>query len=186
MDLYLMASEETAKARLESADSTEEEALRKFDEIYEPLRRYLMCVGASPTQADDAAQEAFMRLVRHLKKNGLPPHPCGWIFHVARNYLWDERRSARRHRTLSLDAAMARGGSPPDPRGNPEQQILGKERAQLLRTAITKLSEQQRECILLRSAGLRYREIADVMGLNLSSVGTLVHRAMVRLSEELR
>jgi RNA polymerase sigma-70 factor (ECF subfamily) len=105
---------------------------------------------------------------------------------VARNYMWDERRSVRRHRTLSLDDVIAAGGSPPDPRGNPEQQVLDKERTQLLLTAITKLSEQQRECILLRSSGLRYREIADVLGLSPSNVGTLVHRAMVRLSEELR
>ena len=45
--------------------------------------------------------------------------------------------------------------------------------------------DQQRECMLLRWAGLRYREIAQVLALNPSSVGVLVHRATARLSEEL-
>jgi len=182
-----MASGETAKAvRIDSTDSSREQTLRAFDELYEPLRRYLTCVGVSPSEADDAAQETFLRLYRHLKKNGLPASLRGWVFQVARNYLRDERRSARRHRTVSLDDKMDRGDSPPDPVSNPEQQVLDEERSRRLLIAIESLPEQQRECMLLRSSGLRYREIAGVLGINPSNVGTLVHRAVAHLTEKLR
>jgi DNA-binding CsgD family transcriptional regulator len=46
-----------------------------------------------------------------------------------------------------------------------------------------RLTPQQIECLQLRVAGLRYREIADVMGIGISAVGELVQRAMVRLNE---
>ena len=57
--------------------------------------------------------------------------------------------------------------------------------AKRLQTAIERLSAQQRECILLRISGLRYREIADVLGINVASVGELITRATARLSEDI-
>ena len=68
---------------------------------------------------------------------------------------------------------------------NPEHSALAEERTRRLRAAIEKLPPQQRECMLLRSSGLRYREIAEILGINTSSVGSLVQRAMARLSEDL-
>ncbi len=187
MNLYLMAFGETVRAaRIDSMESSREQTLRSFDELYEPLQRYLMCLGANPSEADDAAQETFLRLYRQLKKSERPANLCGWVFQVARNYLRDERRSSRRHRTVSLDDRIDHGGSPPDPVRNPEQQVLDEERSRRLRAAIENLPAQQRECMLLRWSGLRYREIAEVLGINPSSVGTLVHRAVARLVEELR
>jgi RNA polymerase sigma-70 factor (ECF subfamily) len=167
-------------------ENSREQTLRSFDELYEPLQRYLRCLGASQPEAEDAAQETFLRLHRHLNKNGLPASLCGCVFQVARNYLRDAQRSARRHRTVSPGDKMDRSGSPPAPVRNPEQQALDEERSQRLRIAIESLPAQQRECMLLRSSGLRYREIAEVLGINPSNVGTLVHRAVARLIEELR
>lgn len=181
-----MANEGTANVtKSAAADQPRDEALRWFDELRDPLRRYLMCAGASPVDADDAVQESFLRLYQHLKKGGDRSNLCGWVFRVARNYLRDERKSARHQRTVQLDDAMARDGGPADPQGSPEHCALDEERTRRLRGAIDKLPEQQRECILLRSSGLRYREIAEVLGISTSSVGALVHRATARLSEDL-
>ena len=166
-------------------DQLRDEALRWFDELSVPLRRYLLCSGASPADADDAVQESFLRLHRHLEKNGDRSNLYGWVFQVARNYLRDERRSAHRQRTVPMEDAMARDGGPADPQGSAEHCALDEERSRRLRAAIEKLPEQQRECMLLRSSGLRYREIAGVLGIQTSSVGALVHRASARLSEEL-
>ncbi len=101
------------------------------------------------------------------------------------NYLRDERKSARRQRTVPLDGAMEREARFADPGGSPEHCALGEERTRRLRAAIEKLPPQQRECMLLRSSGLRYREIAEILGINTSSVGPLVQRAVARLSEDL-
>jgi DNA-directed RNA polymerase specialized sigma24 family protein len=71
MDLYLMADWKTANVRkAAAADESHNEALCCFDELRGPLRRYLLCAGASPADADDAVQETFLRLYRHLEKSG--------------------------------------------------------------------------------------------------------------------
>jgi RNA polymerase sigma-70 factor, ECF subfamily len=173
MDLDLMA--DTA------ADRSDGEVLRWFDELRVPLRRYLICSGASATDADDAVQESFLRLHRHLESKGDRSNLYGWVFQVARNYLRDERKSARRQRTVGVDGAF----TAPDPRSGPEKNLLDAERGRLLRAAIEKLPDQQRESMLLRASGLRYREIAEVLGVSTAGVGSLVQRAMARLSEEL-
>jgi RNA polymerase sigma-70 factor (ECF subfamily) len=187
MDLYWMADGATANPAkvTAAADLARDEALRWFDELRDPLRRYLMCAGASPADADEALQESFLRLYRQLEKNGDLPNLRGWVFQVARNYLRDERKSARRQRSVPLDDAMEREGRLADPGGSPERRMLDEERTRRLRAAIEELPADQRECMLLRAAGLRYREIAAVLEINISSVGVLVRRAMARLSEEL-
>jgi RNA polymerase sigma-70 factor (ECF subfamily) len=187
MDLYLMA--DGAMANLTkaatAADRARDQALRWFDELRDPLRRYLMCAGAGPADADEAVQESFLRHYQHLEKSGDLSNLRGWVFQVARNYVRDQRKSARHRRTVPLDDAMEREGRFTDPSGSPEHCALGDERARRLRAAIEKLPQPERECILLRASGLRYREIAEVLGTNISSVGTLVRRAVARLSEDL-
>lgn len=181
-----MADGETSNlAKAAGADRARDEALRWFDELRDPLRRYLICAGASPPDADEAVQESFLRLYRHLKKTGDPSNLRGWVFQVARNYVRDDRKSARRQRSVPLDDAMEREGGLADPRGSPEQCALSEERTRRLRAAIEKLPREERECMLLRASGLRYREIAEVLGINISSAGALVRRAMARLSEDL-
>ena len=180
MDRYLMADGRTLGiSKATAADRAREEALNWFDELRDPLRRYLMCAGAGPADADEAVQEAFLRLYRHLEKNGDRRNVRGWVFQVARNCIRDQRKSARHQHTVPLDDAIA------DPQDNPERCAQREERTRRLRGAIEKLPEQERECILLRSSGLRYREIADVMGIDTNRAGQLVQRAVARFREDL-
>ena len=51
----------------------------------------------------------------------------------------------------------------------------------VLRTAIENLSPQQRSCLHLRAEGFRYREIAGILGINPSTVGEFLQRAVKRL-----
>ena len=161
-------------------DAVREEAMRWFAEWHDPLRRYLLCAGASVADANDAAQETFLRLQQHLANGGEQSNMRGWIFQVARNYLRDEHKSARRRKSTPIEGAELM-----DAAIDPERAAITEERERRVRAAVAKLPEPQRECILLRSAGLRYREIAEVMGVNISSVGTMVARAVARLSEDL-
>jgi len=186
-----MANEGTASISkaAPAAHQAREEALRWFDELRDPLRRYLMCAGARPADADEAVQESFLRLYQHLEKGGDRSNVRAWVFQVARNYVRDERKSAHHRRTVPLDDAMESGGSFADrfadPGGSPEDCALRDEQTRRLRGAVERLPRQQRECMLLRSSGLRYREIAEVLGIQTNSVGALVQRAMARLSEDL-
>jgi RNA polymerase sigma-70 factor (ECF subfamily) len=68
-----------------------------------------------------------------------------------------------------------------DPKLNPEQSLLERERMLRFHRAMENLSEQQRRCLDLRLEGLRYPEIADVLGISASAVGEFLRRAIVRL-----
>jgi RNA polymerase sigma-70 factor (ECF subfamily) len=67
---------------------------------------------------------------------------------------------------------------------SPEQAVLEKERFRILRKAIALLTETERQCLLLRAGGLRYREIAEVLGISTSTVGDTVERATRKLAEK--
>jgi RNA polymerase sigma-70 factor (ECF subfamily) len=66
----------------------------------------------------------------------------------------------------------------------PEQRVLEKEKFRRLATAIRLLTESERECLLLRAGGLRYREIGEVLGIATSTVGDTVERAIKKLAEK--
>jgi RNA polymerase sigma factor (sigma-70 family) len=62
--------------------------------------------------------------------------------------------------------------------------VLEKEKFHRLAEAIRLLTESERECLLLRCGGLRYREIAEVLGIGTSTVGDTVERAIKKLAEK--
>jgi RNA polymerase sigma-70 factor (ECF subfamily) len=69
---------------------------------------------------------------------------------------------------------MAPGGRPSP---SPEQIYAETERQVRVRETLANLKVRQAELLLLRSSGLSYREVADTLGLNPASVGTLLRRA---------
>lgn len=171
--------------KLEAAradESREEHSVPElFDELRDPLVRYLLCAGLNREDAEETVQEAFLRLQHHIGGGGDRSNLRGWLFQVARNLARNRHRRARRLQAEALDA----GAMVADPGGTPEDRALRRERALRLRSALEKLTAQQRECLLLRAAGLRYREIAEVLGIGISAVGELVQRATERLAGEL-
>lgn len=173
---------EVAGIRRNPADlPPQHEAAWWFDELHVRLYRYLVFHGLGPEDAEEVVQDTFLRLHRHLTRRGSRTNLGGWIFQVARNAAQDRRKSARWQRTVALDP----DGVFIDAKAGPEDQAIHAERTRKLQAAIGYLSPQQRECILLRISGLRYREIAEVLRINVASVGELVERARTRLSEDL-
>jgi RNA polymerase sigma-70 factor (ECF subfamily) len=161
-----------------------EEVIRLFDETHAPLQRYLIFLGLSPEDAEDSIQEAFLRLHRHLDSLPDRTNVRRWLFQVAKNLARDKRKSAWARRTSISCQDEERLGLMKDTNDSPETSLLKQERLEWFRSAMTRLKAQQVECLQLRASGLRYREIADVMGIGVSSVGELVQRAMARLSED--
>jgi RNA polymerase sigma-70 factor (ECF subfamily) len=69
-----------------------------------------------------------------------------------------------------------------DPHPNPEDQIAFRQRQDRLRSVVDALPEADRECLFLRAEGLRYREIADVLGISLGGVANSLAKSLGRLS----
>jgi RNA polymerase sigma-70 factor (ECF subfamily) len=66
---------------------------------------------------------------------------------------------------------------------DPEAALIDRQRRRALAEAVRGLSPQQRNCLHLRAQGLRYREIADAIGISTSAVGEFLRRAVTRLKE---
>jgi len=165
------------------SDDLREFVIKLFDETHVALQRYLIFLGLSLEDAEDAVQECFLRLHRHFDSRSDLTNVRGWLFQVAKNLARDRRKNAWIRRTSSSrdDEHLA---SIQDTNDTPETTLLKKEKLEWFRSAMACLTTQQVECLQLRASGLRYREIAAVMGIGISSVGELVQRAMIRLNED--
>jgi RNA polymerase sigma-70 factor (ECF subfamily) len=156
--------------------------LEHYDREQVPLRRYLVFLGVSDATAQEIVQESFLRLFRHLGANGDRTNLRAWIYRVAHNLARSEQNAVRERRCDPLDAGLTEvlAASSGD---SPETSMLHREKFDRLAGAIQALNEPQRECLILRAQGMKYREIADVVGLSVSSVGENVQRGLGKLKE---
>ena len=153
-----------------------------FTELQEPVCRYLLALGLDASQAEEILQETFLRLCRHLKSGRPRDNLRGWVFRVAHNLAQDERRRRRRRPTEPLEQESM--GASADAAATPEQRVIQRERATRLAAALDRLPARQRESLHLRAEGLRYREIAGVLGASISSVAEWVQQALKTLAKE--
>jgi RNA polymerase sigma-70 factor (ECF subfamily) len=158
----------------------EEEVARLFDQLRNPMLRYVLSIGLSPQDGEEVIQEVFLSLFQHLRQGKSRHNLRGWVFRVAHN-LALKRRSAQAHAPLSLaDVDVASWQLDPDP--NPEEAMAAKQRRERLLAVVRALPEQDRCCLHLRAEGLRYREIAGVLGMSLGAVSLSLVRSLTRLS----
>jgi RNA polymerase sigma-70 factor (ECF subfamily) len=134
-------------------------------------------LGLHPPQAQESAQEVFLRLYVTMRKGEEIQNPRAWIFRVAHNYGLKVR--ARQNIEPAYDPDLE--ARIVDPEKNPEQSLLERERSVRLHRALEGLSEQQRRCLNLRMEGLRYPEIGEILGISASTVGEFLRRAIARL-----
>jgi len=161
-----------------AAGSAEVTAL--YRELRKPLLRYLVCLGLTSDEAQDVLQDAFLSLQRHLASGGDQQNIRGWVFRVAHNAARNRQASYHRRYGETLDE----GKDFPAEFATPEQVVLEKEKLRRFAVAIHLLTKSERECLLLRAAGLRYREIGEVLRIATSTVGDTVERAMKKLAEK--
>lgn len=153
-----------------------------WEEIYaaswDDLVRYLDRKVWDPERARDLAQEAF---VRALSSDEKIDNPRGWLFTVAANLARDEARAAGRRRRHLQIVGGGRADEVEEPT-LPEDILMDRRRA-AVRVALGRLSERDREILLLWDAGLSYTEIAGETGLAPGAIGTTLARARRRLVE---
>jgi RNA polymerase sigma-70 factor (ECF subfamily) len=158
------------------------EVVELFEQFRSPLLRYLITLGQSVQDSEEIIQEVFLALFQHLSRGKRRDNLRGWIFRVAHNFALKQLSSskARFQRTsLPLDEIENEITSSAP---NPEQALQQKRTAARIHAIIAALPEQDRRCLHLRAEGLRYREIAEVLGISLGSVANALERAISRLN----
>ncbi len=160
----------------------EEELVGLFERFREPLLRYLRALGIGFPDGEEVVQEVFLALFGHLREGKSRSNLRGWIFRVAHNLGLKQRRQLRQRIERTTDAgreekALSADGSP-----SPEEQVLWGERRERLQAVVQALREQDRWCLYLRAEGLRYREIAEALGMSLGGVSLSLARSLARLA----
>jgi RNA polymerase sigma-70 factor (ECF subfamily) len=155
------------------------------EQIYEAEREhlyaYLLYFGVRPQRAQELVQDSFLKLYRRMEKGEVIESPKAWLYRVAHNLALRDYTREPRFDELAPDLAAGE-----DTRGSDvEQGAIDSQRKAALIQAVRALSPQQRNCLHLRAQGLRYREIAEVVGISTSAVGEFLRRATVRLKEVL-
>lgn len=141
--------------------------------------------------AEELAQETFLRMVRTIGEYEHVGKFEAWLFRIAANLARDRvRQGVRRGETYSLDVAVE-GDAPraarlSDGEGDPHAALERREASERLAVALDRLSEADREILLLRHySELSFREIAEMLGIPLGTALARAHRALKHLRAEL-
>lgn len=157
--------------------------VRAFNELRDELVSTLMFLLGNAEDAQDAAQDAFLKCWR--AQEGLPDiqNLRAWIFRVGLNTAKDLQRSAwhRRARPLMGEATMLT-----DSGNAPAHMLEHKESLDRLRQAILGLRQEEKEVFLLRQNGdLTYEQIAEIRNSPVGTVKTQMRSALQKLRKVL-
>ena len=163
--------------------------LTTFDAIVDACQRrifsYAIYFLGKAEEAEDVTQEAFMRLWKHWDAvehdRALP-----WLLRVTRNLCYDRLRHGRVVRAALGEGdaeAVERVG---EERPGPRELAEAGELSGLLASALSELNEPMRSIVVLREVqGFKYREIAEILDVPMSTVRIHLHRGRRRLRRRL-
>lgn len=160
--------------------SLEEEITAYFDEFHDPLMRYLLSFRFGVQDAEDIIQETFFALFKHVRGGKPRTNVRGWIFRVAHN-LGLKRRGINQRMHRIADADDQDKQFQLHPGLNPEEELLDTQERRRLLAIVRALPDRDRQCLVLRAEGFRYREIAEILGISLGTVAATLERSFKRL-----
>ncbi len=142
------------------------------------------------TDAADVCQEVFLLLLRKLHSFRGEAKFSTWLYRVAMNACHDHARRSRRHVSLadSPDDEMPEMEQrlPDEGADSPESSMEREEMRRRVQEAIARLPFKFREVIYLHDiSGYDYKEVAEILGINLGTVKSRLNRARNRLAAEL-
>jgi RNA polymerase sigma-70 factor (ECF subfamily) len=134
-------------------------------------------------EAEDAAQETFLKAYRNMKRYDPKRKFLNWILSIASNHCIDRLRR-RRLQFISLDDWLPRFENPA-PNPGPEETITGLELQEDVREILDELGSTDRAAIVLRYwYEYSYDEIAEALELSVPAVKSRLHRARRTLAEQ--
>jgi RNA polymerase sigma-70 factor (ECF subfamily) len=164
-----------------------------FEELVDGYRHRLVAVMhhvvGNAEEAEDLAQEVFLRIYRARKRYRPRSKFSTWLFTIANNLALNALRSRQRKPVVPLNVhdSGPLGPRPAeqmvrDKTGPPSQRVQQQELAAVIQRALDGLNERQRIAVLLNKfEDMNYAEIAEVMGLTTQAVKSLLSRARTNL-----
>jgi len=159
----------------DSSAGVELEVQRLHSENAEGMLRYGLSYCGSLETAQDAVQETFLEYFVARSSGRRIEDPKIWLYRVLRTQLRATEASGNKRAEVGLDATL------PSADPLPGQDNVAGEMDSLWSALKTSLAPRELECLKLRTQGLRYIEIAEVLGLRCGTVGALLVRAHKKL-----
>lgn len=187
----LDAADELAQRRdLVLVEQAREGSLDAFNGLVELYQDHLfaLVVRMVPDrdQASDAVQEAFFSAFRNLRsfRGG---SVRSWLSRIAVNAAMDQQRLRKRRPAQPYPEFEDDTWQPPaGPEADPERTTLQIERGRVLHAALSSITQDQRNAIVLYDVeGYDYQEIADLTGVSLGTVKSRIHRGRLALRDRL-
>lgn len=169
---------------IDDAIKGDQEAFAKVVDLYHK-RVFSVCYRmlGSPTAAEDASQETFIKAYQALNRYDPDRSFATWILSIASHYCIDLLRK-NKFDFLSLDDEKYSWLAPPAKGPNPEQVILKTEGKDAVQKMLFQLQETDRAAIILQYwHDYSYQEIAQTLDLTESAVKSRLYRARQELAE---
>jgi len=153
-----------------SPSRVDERALEEFIARHYPRVVAVASRIVGPDEARDVAQEVFAQ----IEGPALPA--AGWLYvaatHRALNALRSQRRRTERERSLFRLQSSLRANEP-----DPADVVERREDREVIRRAMSRIGDDEAQLLALRYGGLKYREIASALHLDVNQIGTRLARA---------
>jgi len=155
-----------------------EGAAELFERYAPALLRFTDRMLSDRGAAEEVTQEVFVKVISRAHQYDGRAGVASWLFAIAANACRDRRRRDRRAAIVPLEAVAE-----PRARGEGiEASMVSDQRRAAVRKALSQLSEEQREALVLaRYHGMPYAEIAQTLAISVGAVKTRIVRAVETL-----
>ena len=186
-------TDEQDRADMARLVAGQENALSNLIERHaEALFRYLIRVLQNESEAEDVAEESFVRIYQNRARYRPAYRFSTWLYTIATNLARDLQRRKMRHPQVSLEAQHPETGHDfrealPEKRANPSEHLESNERAEAVRRAVAALPEDLRLALVLSEyEDKSHAEIGEILNCSPKAVEMRLYRARQQLRVSLK
>ena len=155
-----------------------------FERHHRALFRYFVSMNSAREQAEDLVQDVFFRMLRYRESYDPAQSFTAWMYQIARNAGVDQVRKRRPAEVVDIDVLVERRAELVSALPGPEENASHHQDLALLRRAMGQLPDDKREILILsRFQGMKYEDIAEVLGCEVGTVKVRVYRAIRALEQ---
>jgi RNA polymerase sigma-70 factor (ECF subfamily) len=155
-----------------------------FESYHDRIYRYVLSLVKNPAEAEDLTQDAFLHAYRHGDSLRDPEAVRGWLYRIATHVCLDRLRQRKPLISLDGEEGVARVAPPVSQSPSPLDVSERKETSACVQRCLDFLPDKYRAVILLHEAhSLTAPEIADLLGVTLTTVKIRLHRARHKLQQ---
>lgn len=150
-----------------------------FERYSRRIYNFLARMTMDQQLAEDLCQNVFLRMIKYRSSYREGSRFQSWIYQIARNVFSDHYQSVKNKYPAFVDVEKIS-----DHMADNEESQLQDEKEILLQRSMARLTEEQRELLVLtRFQQMKYEDVAELMDTTVSNVKVKVHRAIIRLRE---